>query len=91
MSGPTIIPVAFKCDINGLTNHVNILLTHNKVVRLEAVEGAIVNAMDIALNLQHTSGVIIQEVETSYEEIPTIIIGQLKERAKLSITLLNGH
>lgn len=82
-----VVNVALKCNIDKLVNHVAMLLQHNETVQLIAIEGAIINAMDIAMKLKEQKIVDDIQTETGLQDMETKMTGIVKSRAKLIILL----
>ena len=101
--------IPFKANIEFECNKIIKLFNkaskkNNKIiVKLSAVEGAIVVAMDIALSLQTNINdtnidnsisnsklnIHIEHVETSYNEMESNVTGNSDLRAKIEISLIN--
>lgn len=77
--------VSFKCNVERLVVHVEKLLSDHESVQIVAIEGAIMNAMDIAMKLKESGHAEVGEVVTSLEDISTRITGEIKPRSKLTI------
>jgi hypothetical protein len=82
-----VVNVSLKCDIGRLVDHVATMFCHHEHVTLVAIEGAVVNAMDVAIKLKESGSADILQVDTSLHEMETRVSGVLKPRSKLTIVL----
>ena len=87
MPTDAVLNVKKNSNILSVQQRVNDYLKKEKTVTLHAVEGAIIIAMDAALAIQKDQSGVISSTSTSLEELPGKITGEMKQRAKIQITI----